>query len=307
MLTRRKILLADIESTYGSDPGVSGSDAILVENLNWSNAGLKMVARPAVRPSLAALQQVYAGRLVTVSGTIEMKGSSAAGTPPEYDPILRAAGLAVTNVPSTSDTYAPASSGLESAYLRVYEDGKAINIGGCRGNCTFNFNAGERCTIDFEMTGHVGEQTDTALATPSFQTPSPPPFIGASFTIDSYAATLSALTFTLGNQIAMPASANGADGYDEITIVSRNITGSLAVLDELVATEDFIGNFTSGALMALATGTIGGTAGNRFALTAPAVYYTDATPEDREGVAGLALPIGFAESSGDDEISLAFT
>jgi len=308
LLTRRKLLLAKIESTYGTDPTPAAStDAVMVEDLTWSNEGLKMIERPAVRPSIGALQQVYGGRLVTLAFNVEVKGSGTAGTAPEVGQLLRACGLAETIVAVTSVTYAPASTALESVTCWIYEDGKQIKVTGCRGNVSFTLEAGGKPMASFTMTGHVGAQTDVALATPTFDTTLPEPFIGGSFTIDSYAAVISSLNFDLANALAMPASVNGADGYGEISITGRDINGSFDPLDELVATEDYIGNFTAGTAMALATGGIGATAGNILTITMPAVYYRDASSADRDGIAGLELPFGAAESSTDDEVSIAFT
>lgn len=307
MLTRRKVLLAKIESTYNVDPSpVEGSDAILVEDLTWSSAGLKMSERPAARPSLGALKQVYGGRLLQVNFTAEAKGSGAAGTPPEIGPLLRACGMSETIVVSTSVAYTVVSSSIESATLYIFEDGKQIKVTGCRGNAVVTCVAGEPIRAEFTMTGHEAAQTDVALASPTYDSTVPPPFNNGSFTIDSYAAVLNSLQFDLGNEVAMPASVNAADGYDEITIVRRDVNGSIDPLDELVATEDWLGNFKSGAAMALATGTIGSTAGNRIAISMPAVSYRDASMSDRDGLAAMNLPFGAGESSTDDEVTITF-
>lgn len=308
LLTRRKLLLVEIESTYNTDPvPAAADDAVLVEELTWSNEGLKMIERPAVRPSIGALRQVYGGRLVSITFNVEMKGSGAAGTAPEIGKLLRACGLAETIVASTSVTYDPASTGHESVTCYVYEDGKRIAVTGCRGNVSFTLEAGNKPMATFALTGHVTAQTDVALATPTFDSTIPVPFIGGSFTIDSFAAVISALNFDLANALAMPESVNGADGYGEIQITGRDVNGSIDPLDELVATEDFIGNFTAGTEMALTTGAIGATAGNILTITMPAVSYRDAAPADRDGVAGLELAFGAGESTTDDEVAIAFT
>ena len=308
LLTRRKVLLAKIESTYGTDPTPNAStDAVLCQDLTWSSAGLKMIERPAVRPSLGALKHVYAGRLLQVSFTCEVKGSGSAGTAPEIGNLLRACGLDETVVGATSVTYAPASTGQESATLYLFEDGKRIILTGCRGNVSFQAPAGGAVMASFTMTGHEAAQTDVSLASPTFDATTPPPFIGGTFVIDSFAATINALSFDLGNTVATPTDVNGADGYGEITITGRDINGSIDPLDELVASEDYLGNFKSGAAMALSTGAIGGTAGNIVTIAMPAVSYRDATAADRDGLAALNLPFGAAESSTDDELSIAFT
>ena len=308
LVTRRKVLLFKVESTYNTDPTPTGAaDAVLVEDFSWSNEGLKMIARPAIRSSMGSLKQIYAGRLKSFTFNAEVKGSGAAGTAPEIGQLLRACGFGETVSASTSVTYAPVSASLESGTGYIYEDGKLIKITGCRGNVSFSGEAGGRIVAAFTITGHVSAQTDAALATPTYDTTEPEPFINGSFTIDSYAAVISALNFDMANALAMPASVNAADGYDEISIVSRDVNGSIDPLDELVATEDYIGNFTSGAAMALTTGAIGGTAGNILTITMPAVTYRDVSPADRDGIAGLDLPFGAAESSTDDEVSIAFT
>jgi hypothetical protein len=308
LVTRRKVLLFKVESTYNTDPTPVGSaDAVLVEDFQWTNEGLKMIARPAIRSSMGTLKQIYAGRLASFTFSAEVKGSGAAGTAPEIGQLLRACGLDETVSASTSVTYAPVSASLESGTAYIYEDGKLIKVTGCRGNVSFTGEAGGIIKASFTLTGHVTAQTDAAIATPTYDTTEPEPFINGSFTIDSYAAVISALSFDMSNQLSMPASVNAVDGYDEISIVSRDVNGSIDPLDELVATEDYLGNFTSGASMALTTGAIGATGGNILTISMPAVTYRDVSPADRDGIAGLDLPFGAAESSTDDEVSIAFT
>lgn len=308
LLIRRKVLLFKVESTYGTDPTPAAStDAVLCEGLTWANDGLKMIERPAVRPSLGTLRQVYGGRMVSITFTAEVKGSGAAGTAPELGQLFRACGLGETVVGATSVTYAPVSTGLESGTAWVYEDGKQIKVTGCRGNVSFECAAGDVVRASFTLKGHVGAQTDVTLATPTFDSTVPESFIGGGFTIDGFAAVIGVLSFDLANNVVAPESVNGADGYDEVTITGRDINGSINPLDELVATEDFIGNFTSGKVMALTSGAIAATSGNILTISMPAVSYRDASPEDRDGVAGMALPFGSAESTTDDDVSIAFT
>jgi hypothetical protein len=305
---RQKVLLFKIEVTYNTDPVPTGAaDAVLVESLLWSNQSLRMVERPAVRPSLGTLQHIFGGRLVQFTCVAEVKGSGAAGTAPEIGPLMRACGLGETVVPATSVAYSPVSQSLESGTAYIYEDGKRIIVTGCRGNVSFSAGAGGKMMANFTMQGHVAAQTDEALPTPTYDSTIPPVFVGATFTIDSFAATIGNLSFDLANVLATPDDVNSADGYGETTITARDVNGSIDPLDELVADEDFIGNFTADAVMALATGTIGGTAGNRWAVDMPAVSYREVTPGDKDGIASLSLPFGAAESTTDDDITILFT
>ena len=84
MLIKRQVLLAKIESTYNTDPTpVAATDAILVQNLTWGFTGQRMTPQEQVGASIAQLAQIYGGTLFSLSFDMQIKGSGAAGTPPE--------------------------------------------------------------------------------------------------------------------------------------------------------------------------------------------------------------------------------
>ncbi len=307
LLRKRSGILLKIESTYGSDAvPLVGTDGMLVENLKWNNQGLKMVSRPAVRSTLGQLRQLYGGRLINLTFDVELKGSGAAGTAPEIGPALRACGLGETIVASTSVAYSPVSTGIESATAYVFEDGKRHVVTGCRGNVKFTFGAGNKGMASFTLTGHVADPTDVAFPSITVDSNAPGIFVQAAFEIDGFSGKISELMFDCGNKISTPEDCNSADAYGDVLIVDRDVNGSINPLDELIANENWIGNFSSNAVMALSTGTVG-TAGNQYAITMPAVSYRDVSPDEREGVASLTLPFGAAENTGDDEFTLTFT
>lgn len=307
MNKKRSVLLVKIESSYGVDPTPGGTDAVLVENLTPSNEGLRMVERPAVRVNLEPLQSVYGGRLESRSFDVEVKGSGTAGTPPEIDELLRSCAMAVTNVPATSDTYKPASSSHESCTIYDYLDGKRTILTGCRGNLTGAGEAGGVFKFSFTMTGHVAAETDIALASPTYDSTVPVALVSVPFSIGAYSAIINALNFDMGNTVSMPPDISASDGYGEIQIVSRGITGSFDPENVLIATNDFKDDFISGTNLVLDTGVIGGTAGNKVQITLPAVYYNDFSDGDRDGISTLEMPFAALESSGDDDISIIFT
>jgi hypothetical protein len=308
MLVNREVILAKVETTYNTDPTPTGADnAVLVENVQCSPEGLRMAERPAVRSSIGTLRQIFAGMLRTITFDVEIKGSGAAGTAPELGVLLRGCGFDETVVVSTSVTYAPVSTGFESITLYYYQDGMLTKLTGCRGNVSFNLTAGGIAKASFTFTGHTATPTDTTIATPTYDSTVPVPFIGASFSIDSFAAVINAINFDMGNKLSMPSDANASDGYSEIFIVQRDPNGSFDPEKELVATEAFEANWRSGAEMAMQTGTIGSTAGNRFAFTWPAVSYRNITDAGRDGVRTYDATFGAAEDTTDDEVSIAFT
>lgn len=315
MLVKREVILAKVESAYNTDPTPDGtSNAILVEEPAWSHEGLRMTDRNPVRSSLAPLKSIYGGNLKQIKFSAEVKGPGAAysaSVRPEIDPLLRACGFAVT-VDTSSGTesaiYKPTSSGIESITIYYYQDGTRHRMTGARGNVDFNMEAGGSVKANFTFTGHDTTVTDTALATPTYDSTTPPPFVSAGFfTHSDYAAIISALKFDMGNQISTPPSVNASDGYGETRITARNVMGSFDPENVLVATHPFIANFKAGTVDNIGTGVIGSTQYNRFAITFPGIYYRDVSPGDRDGIRTLEVPFGALESSGDDEVSIAFT
>lgn len=308
MLTNRELILIKVESTYNTDSvPVVGTDAVLISNPSWAHEGARRLTREHVKSTLDTLKQIYGGSLKSVSFDMEMKGSGAAGTAPEMGAALRACGLDETVVASTSVTYLPLSVSLESATIYYYQDGKRHILTGCRGNVSFNLSAGEFGVASFNFTGHIGTVADVALPSGTFDTTLPVPLIGLSFTIGAYAAEINALEFSLNNQILTPASISASDGYGEIRIGGRDVSGSIDPEDQLIATKDFLADWTADTELALDTGAIGTVAGNIFQITMPAVAYREAAPGDRDMVRTMQLGFGAGVSASDDEVSLAFT
>jgi len=308
MLVKRSVLTAKIESSYGVDSTPGTSDVVRAENIELNlSEGARMHERPAARGSLGMLKHVYGGSLASISFDVPIAGSGTAGTPPETGDLLRACGLGETVSAETSVTYRPASSGQESVTIKFYEDGTLYVLLGCVGNPSISGEAGKFGVFSFTFTGHLTGPTDASIITGSFSTVVPPVIQSAAFTIDSYAGVIGTLSTDLQNQIVTPPSVNAADGYAAIRITGRDPVGTIDPEMELVATEDWVGNWRSGAAMALTIGSIGGTAGNIWDLDMPAVSYREVGRGDRDGVRTLELTFGCAESSGDDELSLVFS
>lgn len=309
MLTKRSVLVAKIESEYGTDSSPAGGDAVRVENLSLNPVeALRMHERPTLRGTLStSLKHVPGGSLGNVTFDVPLAGSGTAGAVPETDALLRACGFGSTVVTDTSVTYAPVSEDLESATLKFYEDGTLYAMTGCVGNVSFAAEAGKYGMLSFAMTGHIAAVSDATLVSGTFDAAVPPVFSGASFTIDSYAAIIANLTWDLQNTIATPPSVNSADGFADVRITGRDPVVTLDPEKVLVATEAFEANLRSGASMALATGVIGATAGNRWAINCPAVSFRELSKGERDGIVIYELTGGASEDSGDDEVSLAFT
>ena len=93
-LTRKRLLLAKIEATYGTDPTPTGAaNAILVRNLEITPLQSDIVQRELIRPYLGNYEQLLAQTRVQVTFEVELAGSGTVGTEPKYGVVLEACGL----------------------------------------------------------------------------------------------------------------------------------------------------------------------------------------------------------------------
>jgi hypothetical protein len=100
-LTRKKFLVAKIESTYGTDPVPSGgSDAIQVTNVEVTPIESDNVQAAAFQGFIGGSTRgtLVANKRVSITFDVELAGSGAAGTAPAFGPLLKAAGLSETVV-----------------------------------------------------------------------------------------------------------------------------------------------------------------------------------------------------------------
>lgn len=309
MLAKRNVLLIKEESVYNTDPVPTGAaNAVLVENMEWGTEGARMHAREDVaKATLGAETPIYGGHLRTVSFDWRIAGSGTAGTAPRMGDALEACGLLETIVGGTSVGYTPKSSANKSVTIYVYQDGKLIKLTGCRGAVSFAGPAGDSGMVTLTFTGHDAGESDAALPAATYDGTKAPVIKGAAFTIGAYAASIGSLAFDMGNQVATPDDWAGSDGFGEVQVTARRLTGSIDPLAVLKATQDFHGKWTAGTEMALDSTVIGATAGNQWQLTMPKVVYTEYGPAERAGARSYEMGFAGAENAGDDEFQLLFT
>jgi hypothetical protein len=305
---KRQVVSIKTESTYNTDSSPVGSDSILVEDLtSYASEGLRMIERPAIRANISPLQQIYAGRLATVSFSCEVKGSGVAGTPPELDAAYGACGKEATIVASTSVTYNPVSTGHESVTIHAELDGLLTKLTGCRGLVTHQLETGNKIMASFTFTGHVTNPTDAVISSPVYDSTVPSPLIGVPFSVGGFSAVINSLSLDMGATLSTPPSIASLDGYGEIFITAYAPTGSFDPEIETVTTHNFFADFTAGNTKAITTGVIGSTAGNRVKFDIPKAAYTDISLGDRDGVAVYEIPFGMIDNAGDDFYSIEFT
>ena len=307
MIVKRAQLAAKAEGTEGSAETLAGADAFLAMNVSFKPE-IEMHPRDNVSASLSNFSQVPGARKATMEFDVEVKGSGTAGTAPALGKLLKACGFGETVVAATSVTYKPASTGIGSMSLAVYNDGVRYGIFGARGNVSLKLEKGKPGMLHFVFTGADFTVTDVAMLSSavSYETTVPKPFLAATMTIDAYAALVGSMEINMNNEIALRPDVNAASGYKSAVITGRKPTLSIDPEMVTVATYDFYGKWRSGSEGAL-TLALTGSAGNICTITAPKVQYTGVKAADNSGIRSLGVDCQLNRNSGDDELSIAFT
>jgi hypothetical protein len=309
LLTRKRLILAKTESTYGTDPTPTGSaNAILVRNLEITPLQADTVTRDLIRPYLGNSDQLLAQTRVEVTFEVELAGSGAAGTAPAYGPVLKACGLAETVVATTSVTYAPVSASFSSVTLYFFNDGIRHKVTGCRGTFELSAEVGQIPTISFTMTGIYNAPTDESVPTPTYANQAAPLIFKngntSNFSIFSYSGCLQSLSFQMANEVIYRELVGCTK---ESLIVNRAPAGDVVIEAPTITAKDFFAIATGSS-----TGSIsfqhGATAGNIVTFTTAQSDIANPSYSDQDGIQMLNLPyVAVPTSAGNDELSLAYT
>lgn len=324
VLTRRTLILAKVETTYGTDAApAAATESILVGNPSVEVDG-QILTREFVRDSLSPLKHKIGRVLAKVSFTTEVKtdGTTAgdgadAKIAVEIDQLLQGCGFKVTLHPEETDDntgyqdYDPvsAASDMNSLTLWVYLDGIIHKITGAYGTFRFIAEAGQYARMEWEFTGLYNDVTDLALATGTYDTSQPLVVQSIGFVIGAYTANITqAIEYDVGNTISERPDVNSADGLGALRITARTSKGSINPEVVTVATSDIWGDWKAGnsKVCELKVETTVATPHNDWGVQWPALTYESVGYGDREGIRTFEIPYVAAESSGDDEIKFRF-
>ena len=305
LVTRRRTILAKIETTYGTDPTPTGSaNAILVRNLNITPLNAQTASRDLVRAYMGASEQLIASKNVAIDFEVEIAGAGAAGTAPAYGPLLRACGLAETITAGVKVAYSPVSTAFESATIYFNVDGVLHKITGARGNVEARITAGQIPVYAFTFTGLYNAPTDASVPSvtyTAFQTPLAANNTNTTgFTFFGHSGVLESLTMNLNNAVNF----RSLIGSESVLITDRQAGGTVVFEAPTITTKDF---FT--ASLASTLGTIevihGTAAGNKVKLTSAKADVVNPTYQDNNCVHMLSVPYVLVPSTaGNDELAI---
>jgi len=308
LLRRKSLILAKTETTYGTSASPTGSDAVLVRNLEITPLESDVVSRDLIRPYLGNSDQLLANPRARVTCEVELAGSGTAGTAPRYDALLKASGMSATIVASTSVTYAPVSASFSSCTIAYNIDGVQHLLTGARGTFTMNCQLGQIPTLQFEMTGIFNTPTDTAQPSVTYANQATPLIFRdgntSAFSFMGYSGCLMSVDMNLANEVVYRELIGCTK---QVLITDRRPAGTCVIEAPTMAAKNF---FTDA--LGTSTGSLsflhGTTAGNRVTFTSPQSDVGQPTYSESDGVQMLNIPyVALPTTAGNDEFSLAFT
>ena len=307
-LTRKRVILIEAESSYGTDPTPAATDVVLVRDLSITPQSSDVVNRDVVRPYLGASQQLLANTRVECTFSVELAGSGAAGTAPRYGSALKACGFSETVSSGTSVTYAPISSSFSSVTIHYNVDGVRHIVTGCRGTFVINAAVGEIPSIDFTFTGIYNAPTDTALPSVTYGNQATPLIFKngntTGFQLLSYSGALMNLTMDVSNSLVYRELVGGTK---EVLITDRAANGSVTIEAPTLAQKDYFTAALTDSSLGNLTFLHGTTAGNKVQLTSTKVDIGDVAYGEADGVTMLEIPYTLVPSAANNEVSLIFT
>jgi len=307
LLTRKRVILIEAESSYGSDPGIAAADAVLVRDLSITPQSSDVVSRDVVRPFLGAFQQLLANTNVEVTFSVELAGSGTVATPPRYGDALKACGFSETINSGNNVVYAPVSSSFSSVTIHYNTDGVRHKVVGARGSFVINGSVGEIPTIDFTFQGIYIPPTDSALPTVTYGDQATPLIFKqgntSSFQLLSHSAALSSISLDVGNELVYRELVGGTQ---ETLLTNRNITGSVSIEAMLLGTKDYFA-----AALAETTGNLtfthGTAAGNTVQVSSTKADIGDVAYGEEDGIQMLEIPYTLVPTSENDEVTITYT
>ena len=265
--------------------------------LTVDTAGASGVAHITVTSDVAG--EGTASQVVT-SGSPFSFGSKGLTLTPTWTGVLGVGSQWVLWLLPSGITLTPVSDVFSSLTLAMHKDGLLHTMPGAMGTFEITAQAGTLPKIKWTFTGSFVEAVDDANPSPIFERTLPSQVELARLRVNDFNAIVDKFTFNQGNDIQTRPDVSAQDGYNGVRLVSRKPEGGVDPEADLVANNDFWGQFSAAQRMPFQM-RVGYQPGNTVWFFGPNAQYTGMTYADRNGILTFDAGLGFARSNGNDE------
>lgn len=308
MLSKKSILLAKAETTYGTDPTPTSTDVIAAIDANIKET-FEAEQRMVQLKTLSNLPSVSGAKFAEVTFSTEVKASGSLALAPRIAPLLLACGMAQTIQSGVSVTYSPTSSSFGSATLWLYKDGRLHVINGCRGTVKITCEAGKQAMMEWNFKGLWVTPSVTALPTVSYESTVPPTCKGTTFSFNSKTTlVVGKMDLDVANTVVSRPSLSATHAIAGFEITGRKPMITMEPEAQIETSYTFRADAL--ATQRAVSYAIGSTSGNILTINVPKVNLTTIEYADKEGVLIENLTgecTTNAAATGNDEFTLVYT
>jgi len=283
------LLLAKIESSYGSDPtpvATVNTIAITRQGVNFS-PGFDHLTRMILDGTISKVSGLNAMPEVSLSFEVEMRGNRTDGIVPdisagaaaqaiEIDCLLQACDLAPTYTPETTggarngivnySPIVPVDEG-KSVTFYFYTGNKLHIVKGAKGTVKLSLAAGQFGKLSFEFKGLYVPITDVSLpGSITFLNTKPPIFVSTNTFVGPFGPVFSKLDADLGNKLSRREDANSTTGVKGFLVTDRDSNMSIDPESVAEGTHPIWADLAGGVSRLIAAGPIGTQTGNKMLL-----------------------------------------
>lgn len=307
MLSKKSVLWAKTETTYGTDPTPTTSNALLVQDAQIKETH-EVLERNVQWKTLDRLPSIKGESYSEVSFKMDIHGSGSVALAPRVGALLKACGLAETIQSGVSVTYTVSTDSISSVTLWLYKDGRQHIITGCRGTCKLNFTAGKTLVAEFTFKGLYADPTNVALPSTTYETTValPPVCKSSQFAYNAKTTLVTqSVEFDFGVTVAKRPSLSTATAVAGFEIVEFKPVVTIDPECQIETSYTFRSDLltTPRALAVLATRA----AGNIVTLNVPKFNPTKIEYADREGILVEKLEGEASANSGNDAFNIVFS
>jgi hypothetical protein len=302
---KKLVLTSKLETLYSTDATPLAANAMQVTNVTFTPLEAQEVSRDLMLPYLGNQGVVLAEQMGRMQFSVEVAGSGTAGTAPAFGTLLRSCGLAEVVTAGTSVVYSPISASFESSSNYWNHDGVNHVLLGCRGNVQLEFTPSKIPYLKYDIMGLLGTVADVALPTVNFSGFKKPLIVSKANTTLSLFGN-SCIAESVSIDLGQKVEGRFLIGDESILITDRSSTGTAVIQAGSVASWDVMSaarNRTRGAFSLVH----GLTAGNICTVAGPQVEIGKISQGQTQNIINYSLPLMFCPSTGNDELTIAFT
>lgn len=297
------LVLAKIEATKGVDPvPTPAANAVRVKSVKHTK-NQTIIDRAVVKQTMGNLPHLIGKETSQLEIVVEARGSGAAGTAPDWGCLAQACRNAETIVAATSVKYSPVSAQASEKAVTVYyyADGLLHKFIGAVGTAKVDAAIDGIAQITFTLQAAYSAPTVVACPTGAvYQSTQPLVLSSASTVSDGAAINVGSFALDMGCDVQN----HYTTGQNSFVVANRKPT--VTFNKDSVSTAAEWTALSAGTNASLSA-TLGATAGNIMAITAPVARRVSLANNARAERVTLDVSYALFESASDDQFAILMT